>query len=226
MYLVKSAASHFDRRETIRRTWGFENRFADVAIRTVFLLGRVPEDFSLQGRIEQEHQHFQVRRCLDFIKFWILILINIYQIYFFNLWHCIIFNFRFTQYNYLRCIKWLLGMPIIWNGPNNEVHWISVISSNVRPGIRPLCFQINRYPVHPTYVRFIFLFLGHSSGKLHGQLLQQQLEGGHGNALGCRILLKVIPLLSIFEVYSISSGCSLGVLYDPKYIVSAENVSW
>jgi len=59
VYLVKSAASHFDRRETIRRTWGFENRFADVAIRTVFLLGRVPEDFSLQGRIEQEHQHFQ-----------------------------------------------------------------------------------------------------------------------------------------------------------------------
>ena len=40
IYLVKSAAGNFDRRNVIRNTWGFEKRFADVPIRTVFLLGK------------------------------------------------------------------------------------------------------------------------------------------------------------------------------------------
>ena len=39
VYVVKSALSHFERREVIRRTWGYEKRFSDVPIRTVFLLG-------------------------------------------------------------------------------------------------------------------------------------------------------------------------------------------
>lgn len=59
VYLVKSAAAHFDRRDTIRRTWGFENRFADVPVRTVFLLGRIPEDLILQGKIEHEYQQYK-----------------------------------------------------------------------------------------------------------------------------------------------------------------------
>ena len=39
VYVVKSALSHFERREAIRRTWGYEKRFSDVPMRTVFLLG-------------------------------------------------------------------------------------------------------------------------------------------------------------------------------------------
>ena len=39
VYVVKSALDHFARREAIRKTWGFEKRFSDVPIRTVFLLG-------------------------------------------------------------------------------------------------------------------------------------------------------------------------------------------
>jgi beta-1,3-galactosyltransferase / beta-1,3-N-acetylglucosaminyltransferase len=39
IYLVKSAAVNVERRNVIRQTWGFEKRFADVPIRTVFLLG-------------------------------------------------------------------------------------------------------------------------------------------------------------------------------------------
>lgn len=43
VYVVKSAVGNFRRREAIRKTWGFERRFSDVAIRTVFLIG-VPDD--------------------------------------------------------------------------------------------------------------------------------------------------------------------------------------
>lgn len=58
VYLVKSAASHQDRRNAIRKSWGFEKRFADVEIRTVFLLGQVPDDLYLEGQIQDEfRQH-------------------------------------------------------------------------------------------------------------------------------------------------------------------------
>jgi hypothetical protein len=43
IYLVKSAVGNFERRKVIRQTWGFEKRFADVPIRTVFLLGEILE---------------------------------------------------------------------------------------------------------------------------------------------------------------------------------------
>ena len=62
VYLVNSAASHFDRRDTIRRTWGFENRFADVPIRTVFLLGRVPEDFRKRKKKDSETDRQTARK--------------------------------------------------------------------------------------------------------------------------------------------------------------------
>ena len=39
MIVVKSKIDHFDRRNAIRNSWGFERRFADVMIRTVFSLG-------------------------------------------------------------------------------------------------------------------------------------------------------------------------------------------
>lgn len=39
MIVVKSKINHFDRRNAIRNSWGFERRFSDVLIRTVFSLG-------------------------------------------------------------------------------------------------------------------------------------------------------------------------------------------
>lgn len=37
--IVKSALQNFERRNAIRSSWGFEKRFSDVLVRTVFLLG-------------------------------------------------------------------------------------------------------------------------------------------------------------------------------------------
>lgn len=39
MIVVKSKIDHFDRRNSIRNSWGFERRFSDVLIRTIFSLG-------------------------------------------------------------------------------------------------------------------------------------------------------------------------------------------
>ena len=54
VYLVKSAINHFDRRAVIRKTWGFERRFSDVGIRTVFLLASRGQDAELQLAVENE----------------------------------------------------------------------------------------------------------------------------------------------------------------------------
>ncbi len=54
VYVVKSAVDHFERRAAIRRTWGYEHRFSDVPIRTVFLLGST-EDEQVQSRVAEEY---------------------------------------------------------------------------------------------------------------------------------------------------------------------------
>lgn len=41
--LVKSAVANVQRRDAIRRTWGYEARFSDVQLRRVFLLGTAEE---------------------------------------------------------------------------------------------------------------------------------------------------------------------------------------
>lgn len=53
VYLVKSEMSHFEQRSAIRVTWGFEQRFSDVQIRRVFLLGKGLDE-NLQNKINQE----------------------------------------------------------------------------------------------------------------------------------------------------------------------------
>lgn len=65
VYIVKSAIEHFNRRQVIRKTWGFERRFADVNIRTVFLLGTHPqssdkigEEDEIQKKINDEYRDF------------------------------------------------------------------------------------------------------------------------------------------------------------------------
>ena len=58
VYLVKSALKNFSQRRAIRQTWGYEGRFSDVPLRTVFLLGSDPEDVVLQGRVEEEDRMY------------------------------------------------------------------------------------------------------------------------------------------------------------------------
>lgn len=58
IFLVKSAVDHFDRRRAIRKTWGFEKRFSDVPIRTVFILGHTLDD-EVQGMVELEQAEFR-----------------------------------------------------------------------------------------------------------------------------------------------------------------------
>jgi len=53
-FLVKSAVSHRDRRDVIRKTWGYQRRFSDVPMRTVFLLGHAPDDVKLEAEVEAE----------------------------------------------------------------------------------------------------------------------------------------------------------------------------
>ena len=61
VYIVKSAISHFENRNAIRKTWGYEKRFSDVQIRTVFLLGSTDETQrdNMQNKIVRENEQFQ-----------------------------------------------------------------------------------------------------------------------------------------------------------------------
>jgi len=54
VYLVKSAVGNSERRQAIRQSWGYEKRFSDVPIRTVFLLGQASHDVKLQAKVESE----------------------------------------------------------------------------------------------------------------------------------------------------------------------------
>lgn len=54
MYVVKSALENFDKRMGIRKSWGFESRFSDVEIRSVFLVGMKPDEPHLQELLERE----------------------------------------------------------------------------------------------------------------------------------------------------------------------------
>lgn len=57
VYIVKSAMNNFKRRLAIRQSWGYESRFSDVPIKTVFLLG-IGNDDILQQKIEEESKKF------------------------------------------------------------------------------------------------------------------------------------------------------------------------
>lgn len=57
VYIVKSAPQNFDRRLAIRSSWGFQRRFSDVEIRTVFLIG-LQNRAELQVSINEESRRF------------------------------------------------------------------------------------------------------------------------------------------------------------------------
>lgn len=68
VFIVKTALRNFNRRTAIRRSWGFERRFSDVLIKTVFMLGRTAEpDEELQLQIDEEHENFRDIVQADFV---------------------------------------------------------------------------------------------------------------------------------------------------------------
>ncbi|GAB6025125.1 hypothetical protein CHUAL_014015 [Chamberlinius hualienensis] len=59
LYIIKSKYDHFTNRQVIRETWGRENRFSDVLVRRIFLLGNPQiHDSHLQQQINNEESKF------------------------------------------------------------------------------------------------------------------------------------------------------------------------
>nr|CAD7402755.1 unnamed protein product [Timema cristinae] len=58
VFIVKSAMANFDKRMAIRHSWGFEKRFSDVPIRTVFVLGVHESNKKLQFMVQDEQRKF------------------------------------------------------------------------------------------------------------------------------------------------------------------------
>lgn len=57
VYIVKSSPTNFDKRLAIRNTWGYEQRFSDVPVRTVFVLGE-RNDPNLMNKVRIESERF------------------------------------------------------------------------------------------------------------------------------------------------------------------------
>ncbi|ENN71941.1 hypothetical protein D910_09185 [Dendroctonus ponderosae] len=58
VYLIKSSVANFDRRVAIRSSWGFQKRFSDVEIRTLFLIGLQSDD-NMQASLNEESQKYK-----------------------------------------------------------------------------------------------------------------------------------------------------------------------
>ncbi|XP_060517522.1 beta-1,3-galactosyltransferase brn [Cylas formicarius] len=58
VFLIKSSPQHFERRMAIRSTWGFQRRFSDVEMRTVFFVG-IKSEAKLQKSINEESQRYR-----------------------------------------------------------------------------------------------------------------------------------------------------------------------
>jgi hypothetical protein len=65
VFLVKTAPQNWKRRVAIRSSWGFERRFSDVEIRTVFLVGQTTNE--LQKEIDREDREFNDLIQADFL---------------------------------------------------------------------------------------------------------------------------------------------------------------
>lgn len=53
LYVIKSALANEDKRNAIRKSWGWENRFSDVNVKRIFMLG-IPKDLFTQDQIDEE----------------------------------------------------------------------------------------------------------------------------------------------------------------------------
>lgn len=60
VFIIKSALKNFKRRNAIRNSWGFEKRFSDVLMKTIFVLG-IPDQLNLdtQKLIDIESDNYQ-----------------------------------------------------------------------------------------------------------------------------------------------------------------------
>lgn len=58
LFVIKSSVANFNRRAAIRNSWGYQKRFSDVEIRTVFILGRKRNE-SLQRSVNEESNKFK-----------------------------------------------------------------------------------------------------------------------------------------------------------------------
>lgn len=58
---------HSLQRAAIRKSWGFERRFSDVIVRTVFFLGHRPGNAELQNRIDDEAANYKDIVQADFL---------------------------------------------------------------------------------------------------------------------------------------------------------------
>ena len=58
-YIVKSAFENFEKRNAIRKSWGFESRFSDVPMRTVFLVGNKLINSEMQEKLNKENEEFK-----------------------------------------------------------------------------------------------------------------------------------------------------------------------
>lgn len=68
VYLVKSQRSNFEQRRAIRKSWGYEHRFSDVEIRTVFLLGIEDEtNIKTEEKINEEFKKYNDLVQADFL---------------------------------------------------------------------------------------------------------------------------------------------------------------
>ncbi|XP_076064361.1 beta-1,3-galactosyltransferase brn-like isoform X2 [Oratosquilla oratoria] len=67
MYVIKSAPENFAKRSGIRKSWGFEKRFSEVEIRTVFLIGICHNDSQLQDLLVKEAEAYKDVIQADFI---------------------------------------------------------------------------------------------------------------------------------------------------------------
>lgn len=67
LIIVKSALSHKDRRDGIRNSWGREDRFSDVVIKRVFIVGSCSMDVACQNAIDTEMQEHGDLVQVDFI---------------------------------------------------------------------------------------------------------------------------------------------------------------
>ena len=66
LFVIKSAVTNLERRMAIRQTWGFERRFPNAPIRTVFLLGVSQED-GVKKSINDEDSKFNDIVQSDFL---------------------------------------------------------------------------------------------------------------------------------------------------------------
>lgn len=67
VYIVKTAIEHFERRAVIRKTWGYEKRFFDVPLKTIFLVGMHPDDEELQAKLKIEAAKYKDIVQADFV---------------------------------------------------------------------------------------------------------------------------------------------------------------